>query len=229
MSSLKRVILFALLASLTLMLAIVPGMAQGDSAATGGARIRFVHVIPGASVVDIYADGQLTIKNLGFGQVSNYINVTAEAHHLSVTGAGSTSSIWEQDISPTANTAQTLIASSAEAASFEVIQDDLNALPLGKARFTALDTIADSPSLDVLLADGRPVIPGLAYNQPYGTLDLPAASYELGVVPTGQPLIEALVAAQPYHLDSGTSYLLLVYGTSTSPQTTLLRAAALPQ
>ena len=30
--------------------------------------VRFVHAIPGASAVDVYTDGQLTISNLAFGK-----------------------------------------------------------------------------------------------------------------------------------------------------------------
>src|SRR4051794_15982498 len=133
----------------------VSGMAQASAAQqSGGAHIRFVHVIPGASAVDIYTDGQLTIRDLSYGQTTNYVEVGAGAHHISVMGTGTTSSIWEQDINPSANTSLTLVASSASAAAFSVFQDDLNTLPLGKTRFTAIHAIADAPNVDVLLSDG---------------------------------------------------------------------------
>ncbi len=220
MSSIKRFLLIALL----LLLVAVPALAQN-----GSGQVRFVHAIPGASSIDIYTDGTLTISDLAFGSAANYITVPAGTHHIAVTQTGSTTSLWEQDINPAADSAQTLVASSASQAAFQVYQDDLNSLPLGKARFTAIHAIADGPSVDVILADGRPVIPGLQYNQPYGTLDLPATSYALAVVPAGQPLSAAILPAQPYNLASGTSYVALVFGTTDAPKALLLSAPTRPE
>ncbi len=225
MSQLRRVLLTALAPLvLAILLLALPTLAQG-----GGAQIRFVHAIPGASAVDVYTDGQLTVSDLAFGQATNYIQVDSGTHHVSVTQTGSDSPLWEQDIDPGADTALTLVAASAADATFQVFQDDLNTLPLGKARLTALNVVGDAPTVDILLADGRPVIPGLQQNQPYGTLDLPAMTYELAAVPAGQPLDAAFVAAQPFNLASGTSYVLVVYGTQSAAQTVMLAAPTAPE
>lgn len=224
MSTVKRVLLIALTLLLAFSGLVVPTMAQD-----GSAWIRFVHAIPGASGVDIYTDGQLTIRGLSYGNATNYITVASGAHHLSVTQSGNTDPIWEQDIEPSAGAALTLVASSAANAAFQVYVDDLNPLALGKARFTAVHTVSDVAAVDVILADGRPVIPGLQLNQPYGTLDLPTASYDLAVVPQGGGLSEALVEAQPFRLNSGTSYTALVYGTADAPDVLLLSAPTRPE
>ncbi|MEP7291836.1 MAG: DUF4397 domain-containing protein [Chloroflexota bacterium] len=225
MSTLKRVLLIAFV----LLLTVVPTLAQSGSEASSSSHVRFVHVIPGASAIDIYTDGQLTFSNIAYGSATNYINVPVGAHHLTVTQNGSDSAIWEQDIEPSANAALTLVASSAANAAFQVYQDDLNPLTLGKARFTAIHTLSDVPAVDVILADGRPVIPGLQLDQPYGTLDLPAASYDLAVVPTGASVSDALLPAQPFRFNSGTSYVAVVYGTSNAPASLLLSAPTRPE
>ncbi|HVU11528.1 MAG TPA: DUF4397 domain-containing protein [Phototrophicaceae bacterium] len=220
MNQLKR----GLFIAVALLLLALPTLAQGS----GSALIRFVHAIPGASAIDIYTDGQLTISALDYGNASNYVQLTPGAHHLAVKQNGSSTSLWEQDINPTANSASTLVASSAAQAAFTVYQDDLNALPLGKTRFTAIDAISDAGNLDILLADGRPVIPGLQYNQPYGTLDLPAMSYNLVVVPAGEAVGAALVTAQPYNLNTETYYVVLAYGTKAAPKAMLLSTPTMP-
>ncbi len=219
MNQLKRVLFIAV----ALLLLALPTLAQ-----SGNALVRFVHAIPGASAVDIYTDGQLTISDLDYGNATNYVQLTAGAHHLAVKQNGSSTSLWEQDITPAANSASTLVASSASANAFTVYQDDLNSLPLGKTRFTAIDAISDGGNLDILLSDGRPVIPGLQYNQPYGTLDLPSMSYNLVVVPAGEAVGSALVAAQPYNLNTETYYVVLAYGTKSAPKTMLLSAPTTP-
>jgi uncharacterized protein YraI len=213
-----------LLIALVLALAVVPALAQGDEA-----LVRFVHAIPGASAIDVYTDGQLTLANLAFGSASSYIQAEAGSHHLVVTQNGTPNALWEQDIELGGGTATTLVASSAAVAQFQSFQDDLNPLPLGKTRFTAIHAISSEESVDVVLADGRPVIPGLEYNQPYGTLDLPALSYELAVVPAGGALGDALIPAQDFNLNSGTSYLAIVDGTTDAPEVLLLSAPTSPE
>lgn len=215
MSTLKRVLLFASF----LLLVTAPAMAQ-----SGSAWLRFVHVIPGASAVDVYTDGQLTATDLEYGSATNYIAVPAGAHTLRVTQANGDSTIWEQPIEPSEGAALTLVASSAADAAFQVYQDDLNPIDLGKARFTAVHAISDVPSVDVLLADGRPVIPNLELNQPYGTLDLPTGAYEMAVAPSGSGVADALIPAEAIKFNSGTSYILLAYGTEAAPATLLLSA-----
>ncbi len=218
-----RLIKRSLWVVLVMLLAAVPTFAQ-DS----GASVRFVQVIPGASAIDVYVDGNLAIRNLGFGSATNYISVPAAAHHLTVTASGSTDPLWEQDITPVAASAMTLVASTATAPTFQAYKDDLTPLTLDKARFTAVNAVAGGDSVDVILGDGRLMISGLQYNQPYGTFNLPVLSYQLAVVPTGKALADAIVPVQPYNLASSTSYVMVIYGTSDAPKTLLLSAPTTP-
>jgi uncharacterized protein YraI len=218
--SLKRLTVIGA-ACLLLLLSFTSALAQTGS----NGRVRFVHVIPGASAIDIYVDSELTVSALEFGQSSLYVTLPAGDHNVTVTQAGVTTALWEQPLPVATGSAQTLVAATTEPLIFQAFQDDLAALPLGKARFTAIHAIADGPAVDVVLSDGRPVVSGLQYNQIYGTLDLPALTYELAVVPTGESLDNAIVEVQPYGLSSGTSYDLLIYGTAARPQALLLGAS----
>lgn len=217
MTYLRRVLLIALV----LLLVAVPAMAQQG----GRAVFRFVHAIPGASGIDIYTDGQLTVSNLTYGSATPYINASSGGHHIAVTQTNGDTALWEQDIDAGPDTALTLIAASASEAAFQIYQDNLNPVPLGKMRFTAIHAVEAGTGVDIVLPDGRPAVTGLQYNQPYGTLDLPATAYDLAVVPAGQPVSDALVPTRTYKLNSGTSYIMLVYGTGDDVQTMLLGAS----
>lgn len=212
----------------TLLLATLVALtvfAQAD----GQGLVRFVHVIAGADAIDVYTDGQLTIDNLEPGGVSGFIAMQPGAHTVTVTEADSTTVLWEQTINPAANTAQTLVAATSEPLEFQVFQDDLAPLRPGSTRFTAIHALPDGPVVDVILSDGRPVVSGLNYGQIYGTLDIPAMSYELAVVPSGEGLDSAIVAATPYGLHAGISHILLIHGSADAPQATLLNAPAQAQ
>jgi len=221
---LKRT-LVGVIAIVLLMLGVSNVFAQND----GEGLVRFVHAIPGASAVDIYTDGQLTISSLEFGSASTFVRVPTGDHQVSVTQAGGTSPLWEQTISAGAGTAQTLIAASASQASFQMYTDDLNPLPLGKARLSAIHAIAGGPDVDLILTDGRPVIPGLKAGQPAGTLDVPTFTYEFAVVAAGGSADAALLTPPALALASGTSYALVVYGTADSPAALVLAAATNPE
>jgi uncharacterized protein YgiM (DUF1202 family) len=192
--------------------------------------VRFVHAIPGAAAVDIYTAGQLTAAGLNFGEATTYIRMPAEPLRLTVTPAGATTPLWEQIYSPAAGRAFTLVASSFnDPIEFVPFEDTLEPLALGKARFTTIHAIADAPAVDVLLDDGRPLVLQQAYNQPFGTLDVPVFAYNLVVVPTGQGVDSALLTVDDAVLNTGTSYMLLLYGTAANPRYTLLSAATQPE
>ncbi|MEP6984079.1 MAG: DUF4397 domain-containing protein [Chloroflexota bacterium] len=194
-------------------------------AQSGNAMLRFVHAIPGASAVDVYTDGQLTISGLDFGTASTYVTVSSGDHQLKVTSSGSTNALWEQTVSAADGSATTLVAASASDPSFLVYPEDLSPIGTGKARLTAIHAISGGPAVDLMLGDGRPVIPGLQFGQAAGTLDVPAFAYDFAVAPSGQTVDKALVKATGVALDTGTSNMLVVYGTSDKPQTLVLSSA----
>ncbi|MBE2271612.1 MAG: DUF4397 domain-containing protein [Anaerolinea sp.] len=217
MQNLKRFTLIAFV--LILALTLTPTLGQADSA-----RARFVHAVPGASAIDIYIDGQLAVSSLEFGSATDYIALSAGEHALTVTTMGESTALWEQPLTLANESAVTLVASSISPLQFNEFVDDLNPLPLGKFRFTAVHAVADAPAVDVILEDGRPVVPGLQYNEAFGTFDLTSANFRLAVVPEGAALADALIPVADYPLASSTSYMALVYGTAADPQIMLLSA-----
>ncbi|MEZ4667508.1 MAG: DUF4397 domain-containing protein [Anaerolineae bacterium] len=193
-------------------------LAQSD----GNALLRFVHVIPGAGAVDVYTDGQLTVSGLAFATASTYVNVTAGDHQVMVTPAGTTNTLWQQSVSTGEGSALTLVAASASAPNFLIYPEDLNPLPLGKARLTAIHAISGGPAVDLLLSDGRPVIPGLQFGQAAGTLDVPTFVYDFAVAPSGDGVDKALLTADGVALGTGTSFMLVVYGSPDNPASLVL-------
>lgn len=198
-------------------------------AQTGTAQARFVHVDPALPAVDIYTDGQLTVSALEFGQATGYIELSGGEHTVTVTEAGASDPLWAQVVTLVGGTAQSFIASAAETSAFQAFTDDLNPLPLGRARVTAIHAIPDAPPVDVVLADGRPMITSLAYGVPYGTLDIPVGIYELAVVPEGEALDAAILPATGFALSSSTSYVVVAYGTAEQPNALVLSAPTNPE
>lgn len=222
----QRLLLRLVLVAVGFVLTVVPILAQP---ADDAALLRFVHVIPGAAAVDVYTDGQLTVTGLDYGDSSNYIQVGAGTHTITVTQRGVTTTLWQQQIEASAGTALTLVASSTEPLGFQVFQDDLNPLAFGTARLTAVHAVADASTVDFILTDGRPMMPGAQYNQPYGTLDVPALVYDIAVVSEGDSIENAILPPTSLALSTGTSYMAVLYGATTAPDLLLLSAPTLPE
>ncbi len=217
----------AAISSLLLILLSLTGSAVLSQ--SGDSMVRFVHAIPGASPIDVYVDGELTVRNIALGAASNYINMPASQHQITVTSTGTTTPLWEQQYTPGAGKAETLVASSVEEPiTFTAFEDLLEPLPPGKARFTAIHAISDSGPVDVVLDDGRPLVLGQTYNTPYGTLDIPVFNYSMAVTPTGGDIASAILNIDEVPLNSGASYMLLLYGRAANPQYTLLSTPTHP-
>ena len=154
--------------------------------------------------------------------------MSAGAHTITVTQRGITTRLWQQQVEASAGSALTLVASSTEPLGFQAYADDLNPLVLGTARLTAIHAVAAASTVDVILTDGRPMMPGLQYNVPYGTLDVPAAVYDIAVVSEGDSLENAIVPPKALALTGGTSYMAVIYGTATAPDVLLLSAPTVP-
>lgn len=220
--NLKRALLaIVLLAAFTLTSALV--LAQVDASSSG--QVRFVHAIPGASAIDVYTDGQLTVSALEFGSATETISMPAGDRQITVTSAGLTTQLWSQTVSVTADTASVLIASATDPLGFQPFAADLNPLDLGKARITAIHAINGGPTVSLVLANGSEVAAGLTYNTPFGTLDVPAGTYEMGVIVEGGSLDSPLIAPVPLSFNSGSSYAIIAYGTPVAPRILLLSTA----
>ncbi|MDX2139656.1 MAG: DUF4397 domain-containing protein [Chloroflexota bacterium] len=194
-------------------------LAQSDTA-----LVRFVHALSGAGAVDVYINGQPVAIQLGFGQASTLVQIPASPVQISASPTGTTTALWEQTFDAPAGTASALIVSSSEPLQFTAFDLDVSPLPLGRTRITAVHAIPDAPAVDVVLEDGRAVVQNLSYNAPYGALDIPALTYPLAVVPSGGDVSEALLPVTDFALASGTSYMVIAYGSATAPQALVLSA-----
>jgi hypothetical protein len=189
-------------------------------------QVRFVHALPGAPNVDIALNGELVAQDVPYGQASDYIDAPTGDLNLTVTATGQSDALFEQTVTTGAEPV-TLIVSSADG--FTAYTDNIDPLNIGQARLTAVHAIDGGPDVDVVLTDGRPVIAGLAYDTPYGTLDVPVFNYSLNVIPAGEGLTNALFP-EPFSapLSTGTSYMAVVYGAVDAPEVLLLDTAVRP-
>ncbi len=204
-----------------MMLAALLGVTAAAQNAT--AQVRFLHVIPGVSGLDIYINSNLSAANLSFSEATGYISAPAGELKVRVTLNGVTSTLFEQTITTAGDEAFTLIASSTDPLSFDVYRDDLNPLDLGTSRFNVIHAVKGGPALD-FQADGQTIITGLAYKDFLNTIDVPANAYSFTAFPTGGSAETAVLPATQYGLTGRTAQTLVLYGPTNAPQAMVLRS-----
>jgi hypothetical protein len=222
--NLRFVVVAALVAMLVLSTASHATSAQ--TAANG--RLRFVHGLPDAAAVDITVDKAVAVRGLAFGTASRFLSVPAGDHTVIVTPAGDAAAkpLLQAKVTVGPSQAQTVIAQGTAAApEAGIYEDDLGPSAFGNARFTATHAIKGAPSVDVLKADGSPLIQGLAYGAPYGGFDPAAGPVDVAVVPAGSNVSGALIKVDKLGLIGGTQNRLVVIGTVEKPSYVLLTAA----
>jgi uncharacterized protein YgiM (DUF1202 family) len=112
-----------------------------------------------------------------------------------------------------------------------VYEDELSPVKAGNIRFTAIHAIKDAPSVDVLQVDGQtvtPLIQGLTYGRPYGTVDIPANAADIVIVPSGTDINSAVLKAEKVPMVAGTYNTIVALGTlkgTVKPSALLLSAA----
>jgi hypothetical protein len=172
--------------------AVAPVQAAPTAAPAAGSVVRVAHFSPDTPRMDVYAAGfdgaeSLVLPKLGFGEVSQYMNLPAGTYAFSMRPAGSPA---------TSTAALRVSASLAEGGIYtfaafgrtdsletDLLTDDMAAPGAGQARVRIIQAAGDSDPVDVstsanpLFASGAPLgTVGSYATVPAGTLDITASA-----------------------------------------------------
>ena len=179
-------VLVAAIASVAGALAVA-GEPAGASAATD-VQLRVAHFSPDTPPMDVYATGfdgkeQLVLPKLGYGQVSEYLPLTAGLYAFSMRPAGSPATdeaVLRVSADLAARTSYTFAAFGRQAElNTDLLTDDLSAPPAGQGRVRLIQAAIDVGAVDVSTAGG----PLLAQDADLGSVGnyiaVPAGSWEI--------------------------------------------------
>jgi transforming growth factor-beta-induced protein len=205
--------------------------APEEMEAPGFVNIRVAHLSPDTPNVDVYLNGEAAITDLAFPNITGYVTIPAGSYEVAVAPAGTSAAdaaIGPATLDLPAGEFLTIAAIGSltdGTLAPAIITDDFSELAEGSARVTVFHAIEDAPTVDVL-ADGAVIVPGLAFPGTLGnndgvfTLDVPAGTYNLAVVPTGEtePVVIDLSGTT---LDAGSHYFVAAVGTLDAPSVAL--------
>lgn len=152
---------------------------------TGNARVRVVHLSPDAPAVDVLVDGAAAFTGIPFGDVTGYAELPAGTYDVKVEPAGAGGAgpfVIDADLTLSANTDYTVIATDVLAQIFPTVLVDDNAAPAaGQARVRFFHGAPDAPAVDVAVTGGPVLFGNVEFGDSGGYVEVPAGTYDLEV------------------------------------------------
>lgn len=192
-------------------------MAPAAFAQSGTAKVRVVHASPDAPAVDVWVNGAKALTNVPFFTASDYLDLPGGSYDIQVVPTGVTTPVVidAKGVKIEAGKAYT-IAAVGKLAEIKpaIFVDNLSAPAAGKAHVRVIHASPDAPAVDVKLASGATLIPGLAFPNASDYLPVDAGSYDLQVTPAGASAV--VLDLKGTKLDAGKIYDVFAVGELAS-------------
>lgn len=193
------------------------GAANHTQAQGGVSQLRFVHAVANADAVDVTINGQVSASKLLFGNATRFLSLAPGVYEISILATGTTTELTKLSVELVAGGAKTAVIAGLQAVVVNIYEEDLGPIAEGKARVTAIHAVAGGPAVSVGTIEGGalalPFAEGLNFGADYGSADLDAAAFDIGVFPDPETALDkALATAKQVSLIGGTYNSLLIIG-----------------
>jgi hypothetical protein len=188
--------------------------ARPAAAQAAEAKVRVVHGSPDAPAVDIYINSAKAIGDLAFKDVSPWATLPAGSYDVKVTPAGGTDGVIEANLTLEGGKYYTVVAVGRLAdIKAQVFVDNFSTIETGKARLNVVHASPDAPAVDVAVAGGPVLVPGLAFPNASGSVDVAAGTYDVEVRAAGTTTVA--FSAPGLTLQEGKLYTVYALGLLT--------------
>ena len=149
--------------------------------------IRVFHASPNAPAVDVYANGNLIVKDLSYKELSQYLTVPCGNYNIKVYPSGQmTNPVINTNVYIPENTVTNIAAIGVlPSISLLPIQEPITAQRSGKACVRFIHLSPNAPAVDIKLTDGTTVFNNVAYKGITNYVNVPEGTYTFKVSPTG--------------------------------------------
>jgi hypothetical protein len=153
------------------------------------AAVRVGHFSPDAPNVDIRVNGEIAFEDLAFEAVSEYAELPAGSHDVSVAPHGSEDAVLEVTLDVEADASYSAFATGEvgeESLQCSVFADEPGDIADDQTHARFIHASPDAPAVNVQVADGGPVLcEEIGFRETSGYVPVDAGSYDLEVVPAG--------------------------------------------
>ncbi|WOO35864.1 DUF4397 domain-containing protein [Anaerocolumna sp. AGMB13020] len=145
--------------------------------------VRVIHTVPDAPNVDVYADDKLIIRNLAYGNYTDYLSIPEGTYKISLYVAGTRNSpVLANMLTVNKNSILTVAAvGKLSDIGLLAITDSNERRKPGKALIRFLHLSPNAPAVDITLPDGTVVFSNVAFKHITPYIDVPPMNYTLQV------------------------------------------------
>ena len=175
-------------------------------------RVRVMHAVPDAPNVDVYANNQMIVDNLAFGDYTDYLSVPEGTYEISLYVAGTKNSPVLSDTLTVNNNSISTVAAVGNLSNIEflAITDANEAKTSGKSMIRFLHLSPNAPAVDITLPDGTVIFSDTSFLQITPYIDVMPMDYTLQVRVAGT---EDIVLTVPnVSLDADKYYTVYAIG-----------------
>lgn len=206
-------------------------LATGCGGTGGGAdaELRVVQASPNAPLVNVLIDSVSVAGNLGYGNATIYLQLKPGSHHLQVVPVSGASPIFDQTMSFTSSTNQTLLLTGPATSIQPLLLSDTGpTIVVNDAYVRVVNASATMGAADVYIVPAgssivgvQPVAAGLGFDQSTGYQLTVAGNYEVFMTTPGTS--SALLSTGPISLTSAENQTVVTLdGTSGGFQYSVL-------
>lgn len=141
--------------------------------------IRIFNASPNAPALDIYANGNLIVKNLTYKEFSQYLPIPPGNYNIKVYPSGQIANpVIDTDINIPANTVfNVAIIGAFPNISLYTIQEPTTVQNFGRACIRFINLSPNSPAVDIKLSDGTKVFRNVGYKGITDYACIPSGTY----------------------------------------------------
>lgn len=174
--------------------------------------IRISHASPDAPNVDVYANGNLIVKNLAYKQFTQYLPVPVGNYNITVFPSGQTTNpIINTNVYIPENTIFN-IAAIGNLANIELypIPEPVAAQKFGRPCIRFIHLSPNAPAVDIQFSDGTKVFNNVGFKDITNYACIPSGTYTFTVSPTGTE--NTMLTIPNVRLDPNNYYTIYAVG-----------------
>ncbi|WP_276301585.1 DUF4397 domain-containing protein [Halorussus lipolyticus] len=182
----------------------------------GSAQVRVAHLSPDAPAVDVLVDGSAALEGVEFGTVSDYLELSAGEHTVTIQTSENETVVFEGNVSVEADTMYTIAATgevSEETFAPEIYVDDFESPSDENATVRLIHASPDAGPVDVTVASSGAVLyDNASFPNATDYASVPAGDYSLEIRPATADNDGEVLTTVNVSLEGGTAYSAIAAG-----------------
>lgn len=175
------------------------------------AKVRVLHVSPNTPKVDIYVNGEKTLENITYYQISPYLDVPAGSYKIDVYRAGQTRNPLLSETVEIKGNRQYTVAAAGEMANLQLVPviDETN-IPRNKTKARFWHLSPNAPAVDIAVKDGDVLFSNISFTEAADYLELNPSRVTLEVRLAGTE--DVVLTVRDQQLKANEAYTITAIG-----------------